>query len=122
MPDSDRPRLVVSPGQIFLYLANPGHLDTRVLQPGLSDNASMARKRRNSSSSESEDLPEAKRTRPFAIAESDLDFEPTTHEEPRVNPTYGQKGAFPGLGDTSEGDELFYGPASNGLEYLRMVR
>ena len=40
-----------------------------------------------------------------------------------VDPTYGQRGAFPGLDDAPiEGDELFYGPAGDGLEYLRMVR
>ena len=46
---------------------------------------------------------------------------------PRIDPTYGQRGAFPGLDDRGggygvEGEELFYGPASDGLEYLRMVR
>ncbi|KAJ6079120.1 hypothetical protein N7467_008873 [Penicillium canescens] len=45
---------------------------------------------------------------------------PSHHERPRNNPTYGQKNAFPGLDDG--GDELFYGPAEDGLEYLRMVR
>ena len=43
--------------------------------------------------------------------------------QPHIDPTYGQRGAFPGLHD--EGDEsekLFHGPASDGLEYLRMVR
>ena len=41
----------------------------------------------------------------------------------QIDPTYGQRGAFPGLGSTtSEDDDLFYGPASDGLEYLRMVR
>ena len=40
---------------------------------------------------------------------------------PEVDPTYGQRGAFPDL--EINGDEsLFYGPASDGLEYLRMVR
>ncbi len=40
---------------------------------------------------------------------------------PKVDPTYGQRGAFPDV--EVEGDEaLFYGPASDGLEYLRMVR
>ncbi|MCJ1474555.1 hypothetical protein MMC13_003214 [Lambiella insularis] len=40
----------------------------------------------------------------------------------RVDPTYGQRGAFPGL-DTCPGeDDLFYEPASDGLQYLRMVR
>ena len=40
----------------------------------------------------------------------------------RVDPTYGQRGAFPGLADVDGHDELFYGPANDGLEYLRMVR
>lgn len=40
---------------------------------------------------------------------------------PKVDPTYGQRGAFPDI--EIEGDEaLFYAPASDGLEYLRMVR
>ena len=41
--------------------------------------------------------------------------------QPRVDPTYGQRGAFPGI-EGDEEDTLFYGPASDGLEYLRMVR
>ena len=40
----------------------------------------------------------------------------------RIDPTYGQRGAFPGLDGSHADDELFYGPASDGLEYLRMVR
>ncbi|KAL8645963.1 MAG: hypothetical protein Q9210_006411, partial [Variospora velana] len=40
----------------------------------------------------------------------------------QVDPTYGQRSAFPGLDDPVEEDVLFYGPASDGLEYLRMVR
>ena len=39
----------------------------------------------------------------------------------KIDPTYGQRGAFPGLDDDVE-DGLFYGPANDGLEYLRMVR
>ncbi|KAI9891383.1 MAG: hypothetical protein M1814_002896 [Vezdaea aestivalis] len=35
-----------------------------------------------------------------------------------VDPSTGQRMAFPGLDD----DGMFYGPASNGLDYLRMVR
>ena len=81
----------------------------------------MARKRRNSSSSESEELPSSKRARPFSIDDSDLDYEPTSTETPKVNSTYGQKEAFPGL-DDGDDDELFYGPANDGIEYLRMVR
>ena len=42
--------------------------------------------------------------------------------QPRLDPTYGQRGAFPGLDDSNDDDGLFYGPASDGLEYLRMVR
>lgn len=41
--------------------------------------------------------------------------------QPRVDPTYGQRGAFPGLDEKNE-TPLFYGPANDGLEYLRMVR
>lgn len=40
---------------------------------------------------------------------------------PRVDPVYGQRSAFPGLDDL-DSDQLFYGPAEDGLEYLRMVR
>ena len=40
----------------------------------------------------------------------------------RVDPTYGQRGAFPGLDSADAENDLFYGPASDGLEYLRMVR
>lgn len=48
-------------------------------------------------------------------------------QKPRTDPIYGQCSAFPGLddgGDGGAGDatELFYGPAEDGLEYLRMVR
>ena len=42
-------------------------------------------------------------------------------ERPRSHPMYGQKNAFPGLEDDG-GNELFYGPADDGLQYLRMVR
>ncbi|KAF7718432.1 Uncharacterized protein PECH_005913 [Penicillium ucsense] len=41
-------------------------------------------------------------------------------ERPKNDPTFGQKSAFPGLDDG--GDELFYGSADDGIEYLRMVR
>ncbi len=56
-------------------------------------------------------------------------------QQPRLDPTYGQRGAFPGLDDDDDDDDdddsrgnegngngLFYGPASDGFEYLRMVR
>ena len=43
-------------------------------------------------------------------------------DQARIDPTYGQRSAFPGLEEFRGQDELFYGPASDGLEYLRMVR
>ena len=46
----------------------------------------------------------------------------TEAAQAQVDPTYGQRGAFPGLEDDNDEDRLFYGPASDGLEYLRMVR
>lgn len=42
-------------------------------------------------------------------------------EKARIDPTTGLRTAFPGLED-GDGGELFYGPATDGLEYLRMVR
>lgn len=50
------------------------------------------------------------------------DERPSKAPKPRVDPTYGQRGAFPGLDEDGSDDALFYGPASDGLEYLRMVR
>lgn len=41
--------------------------------------------------------------------------------QPKVNHTYGQRSAFPDL-DGSDNDVIFYGPASDGIEYLQMVR
>ena len=53
---------------------------------------------------------------------SNLDGSDDTPQS-RVDPTYGQRGAFPGLdNDKNEDEALFYGPAGDGLEYLRMVR
>ncbi|KAJ5693087.1 hypothetical protein N7462_002510 [Penicillium macrosclerotiorum] len=64
--------------------------------------------------------PSPKRLRVSNDDESDGQPHVTPQERPRNNPIYGQKSAFPGLDDG--GDELFYGPADDGLEYLRMVR
>lgn len=41
--------------------------------------------------------------------------------QPKVDPTYGQRGAFPDI-EIDNDESLFYGPANDGLEYLRMVR
>jgi hypothetical protein len=81
----------------------------------------MSLKRRNTSSPEPDSSPASKRRKPSVDQDSDDNFDhPFSSEQPRSDPIYGQKGAFPGLDDHD--DELFYGPPSDGLEYLRMVR
>lgn len=64
--------------------------------------------------------PSPKRARVSIEDESDEQSGSIAHERPRNHPIYGQKSAFPGLDDG--GDELFYGPPDDGMEYLRMVR
>lgn len=77
----------------------------------------MSRKRRNTSSPESEIYSPKRQCHESTSPASSEEDE---YEESKINPVYGQLGAFPGI---SAGDgELFYGPASNGIEYLRMVR
>ncbi|KAI9371843.1 hypothetical protein BJX61DRAFT_534426 [Aspergillus egyptiacus] len=84
----------------------------------------MPRKRRNSFSGPGPS-PYTKRSRPsYVEGDEDDDDAPnsvTPYERPRNHPVFGQKSAFPGL-DTADDDELFYGPADDGMEYLRMVR
>ena len=81
----------------------------------------MSRKRRNTSSPEPDDSPPPKKSRSIISYddEEDSDDSQDINEQPRFNPAVGASNAFPGLGD---GDELFYGPAANGIDYLRMVR
>ena len=83
----------------------------------------MAQKRKHTSIPSSTE-PYMKRARPTTFSYEDDESRPPSYKiQPAVDPTYGQRGAFPGLDDISKGDdELFYGPASDGLEYLRMVR
>ena len=54
--------------------------------------------------------------------EDDVNDDIPTAVQSKIDPTYGQRGAFPGLDDAGGEDDLFYGPASDGFEYLRMVR
>lgn len=75
----------------------------------------MADKRKASMSG-----PPPKRPRVSNEEEDEGQSAVTPYERPRNHPVYGQKSAFPGLDDG--GDELFYGPADDGMEYLRMVR
>jgi hypothetical protein len=78
----------------------------------------MSRKRRNTSSPE----PSPPGT-PNEIYDDDYssDDEPASKEKPQINSQFGQTGAFPGLG-ADDSNELFYGPANDGIGYLRMVR
>ncbi len=84
----------------------------------------MSRKRRNTSSPESDTTPPPKKPRSVAFDDdeddSDFDEPQDIGEQPRLNPHFGQSNAFPGLG--ANGNELFYGPAADGMDYLRMVR
>ncbi|KAL9044118.1 MAG: hypothetical protein Q9214_002721 [Letrouitia sp. 1 TL-2023] len=76
----------------------------------------MAQKRKKTSGSDDEPL-FLKRPR---HATNDDGEAPSS--EPGIDPTYGQRSAFPGLDDFKGEDPLFYGPAGDGVEYLRMVR
>ncbi|KAK5213047.1 hypothetical protein LTR47_007003 [Exophiala xenobiotica] len=81
----------------------------------------MSRKRRNTSSPEPDDLPSPKRLDTHDAQDVwDETDEEDIGETPYVAQYSGQTGAFPGLGGDS--DELFYGPAADGIDYLRMVR
>ncbi|KAL8830182.1 MAG: hypothetical protein Q9191_001578 [Dirinaria sp. TL-2023a] len=64
---------------------------------------------------------ESKRRRTYESGDDDEHESSNRTAQPKVDPTYGQRGAFPGL-DEGEDEQLFYAPASDGLEYLRMVR
>lgn len=65
---------------------------------------------------------QAKRLRSSTLESDDnIDNSSGRALRPRVDPTYGQRGAFPDIDDADD-EALFYGPASDGLEYLRMVR
>ena len=79
----------------------------------------MSRKR-SASAGEDPESPPAKR---YHISESESDDELESRApRPRIDPTYGQRGAFPGLDEPESDDPVFYGPAADGFEYLRMVR
>lgn len=81
----------------------------------------MSRKRRNTSSPEPDNSPISNSSlEDFHWNEVAQDEFDTSDEKPQVDPFSGQTGAFPGL--AQDNGELFYGPASDGLDYLRMVR
>lgn len=79
----------------------------------------MTKKRKQPDSCAVDTLFTSKRSRPNQVDGSD---DIPGAAQARIDPTYGQRGAFPGLDDPVGEDELFYGPATDGMEYLRMVR
>ena len=81
----------------------------------------MGSKRKHTGSSPGDTLFN-KRSRQSQDHGSDDDSPTAAQSQSRIDPTYGQRGAFPGLDDSIGDDDLFYGPASDGVEYLRMVR
>ena len=82
----------------------------------------MSRKRRNTSSPEPDNESPSSKRRNTGDARVNYDSEEgeRSNEAPYFDESSGQVGAFPGLG--GHRDELFYGPANDGLDYLRMVR
>ncbi|PGH15084.1 hypothetical protein AJ79_02610 [Helicocarpus griseus UAMH5409] len=87
--------------------------------------------KRKAPSSTSSDSPYTKKARSASDYPIEGDEEsshpapitPTTaRPQPKNDPIYGQKHAFPGLDEPIDENELFYGPAEDGIEYLRMVR
>ncbi|KAK2734271.1 hypothetical protein FQN57_001733 [Myotisia sp. PD_48] len=75
----------------------------------------------------STDPPSGKRSRPLSLQDDGEQPSSTlasrfSHQQPRNDPIFGQKHAFPGLDDEVDGHTLCYGPPEDGLEYLRMVR
>ena len=87
--------------------------------PTLSTTLPMTNKRKGYDHRNGEGTLHSKRPR-FNLPDSSDDL--PSSSQPRLDPTYGQRGAFPGLDDLPDDHGLFYGPASDGLEYLRMVR
>jgi hypothetical protein len=78
----------------------------------------MSRKRRNTSSAEPESPP-TKRPSISVNSDSDESDYPDVGQRPQIDAITGQSGAFPGL---TNDDDDFYGPAADGIDYLRMVR
>lgn len=86
----------------------------------LAQKSKMADKRKRPSSSLN-GSPYAKRSRWDGEVDSSSNSK-INAPQPRNDPFYGQKHAFPGLDDGPDEDYLSYGPPEDGLEYLRMVR
>ncbi|KAL9130357.1 MAG: hypothetical protein Q9175_007042 [Cornicularia normoerica] len=91
----------------------------KVHPPRLFCDITMTKKRKQSENQDGNSALNNKRSR---LNNPDSSDELPPSSQSRIDPTYGQRGAFPGLDNTKDDDGLFYGPASDGLEYIRMVR
>ncbi|QSS63428.1 hypothetical protein I7I51_00486 [Histoplasma capsulatum] len=84
--------------------------------------------KRKDPSSESSSPPYPKRPRPTDSNDDEESYPPTPKTpttariQPKNDPVYGQRHAFPGLDDLGDEDQLCYDPPEDGIEYLRMVR
>jgi len=82
----------------------------------------MSNKRRNTSSPECDSPPKRQQLQaasPAASYVTSYDDLIESDERPQLNASTGQTRAFPGL---AADDEIFYGPANDGIDYIRMVR
>lgn len=104
---------------IFISVSTPNEAIPNFHSSFLSHHITMTNKRTSNQVQDRESALRSKRSR---LNDTDGTDDLPTSSQSRIDPTYGQRGAFPGLDDFPNDDGLFYGPASDGLEYLRMVR
>lgn len=82
----------------------------------------MSNKRRNTSSPECDSPPNKQchqTASPTTSYAASYDGQVGSDERPQMDASTGQTGAFPGL---AADDGVFYGPANDGIDYIRMVR
>ncbi|KAK5094436.1 hypothetical protein LTR70_004127 [Exophiala xenobiotica] len=82
----------------------------------------MSNKRRNTSSPECDSPAKKQRHQSASPATSyaaSYNGQAESDERPQINASTGQTSAFPGL---AADDGVFYGPANDGIDYIRMVR
>ncbi|KAI9840994.1 MAG: hypothetical protein M1837_001069 [Sclerophora amabilis] len=85
--------------------------------------AKNKKRKQNPPTSEQHGRPYHKRPRPSAPDDDESgDLPKYGAAKPRIDAATGMRSAFPDLDGDDDDGELFYGPASDGLEYLRMVR
>ena len=101
-------------------LTEPDHL-TAWPCPCLSSIVVMTKSKKRKNGPVDGDSGYTKRARPSLPEQDDEHKTGLAHDSGRIDPSTGLRTAFPGLDDADDG-ELFYGPAGDGMEYLRMVR